>query len=298
MRSTDLTACSIAPSARAQCGLLGAATVQTVFERAAYLKTEQGALLVLADETLPDGAAVIRVVGTPLWSSIAPAGSMARLNPSMIQLVDARLDLRGATAWRPPRIPRPASGRAIHEALTYAAAFTSSQARGGLAALAGTVLNGAADSPNPTALLRYAEPLVRGLASALLERDLMAVHDAAGRLAGLGPGATPAGDDLLTGVVVGWRYAGAGGAAPLAILRGAVMRTSWVAAQFLGYAVNGEASAPLLAAAAGLVRGAGQSELDPLLKALLRLGHTSGADALAGLVVGLTVGLRLGRPES
>ncbi len=70
--------------------------------------------------------------------------------------------------------------------------------------------------------------------------------------------------------------------------------TSWASGQFLGYAVGGEASAPLLATAGALARGAGPSELDGQLKGLLQVGHTSGADALAGLIVGLTVGLRLG----
>ncbi len=294
MRRTDLTACSMAPSARTLCGLLGAATVHTVFDRAAYLKTERGALLVLADEMLPDGAGTIRVVGHQLWPSITPAGTLARLNPSLIQFVDVRLDLRGAAVWRTPRIPRPASHLAVRRALAHAAAAARTRGASGLAALAGTGLDGTADGLTATALVRHAEPLVRGLARALADRDLAAVRDAAGRLAGLGPGATPSGDDLLAGVMVGWRYAGAGGAVPLAIWRAAVTRTSWASAQFLEYAVNGEASAPLLAAASAMVRGGRPAALDSLLKALLATGETSGADTLAGLVVGLTAGLRLG----
>jgi len=291
MRATDLTARSIAASARLLCERPGAARVHAVFDRAVYLKTDQGRLLVLGQETIPDGGGVVRVAGTPAWPSVAASHAIARLTPGMITVGSCRIDLRAAALWRIPPLPHRAGPVAVERALVTAAEAARASHRSGLAPLAGLGLR---DLPPPVlanALLRGSAPHVEALFRAMRSSDCVAVHGPARRLAGLGPGATPSGDDVLIGAIIGLRYARAGTALRVAIVDAARPRTTWASAQLLGYAFGGEATVPLLEVASALLRGAEPRMLDPLLRRLFAVGETSGADALVGLLAGLAAGL-------
>jgi hypothetical protein len=290
-RASDLAARSISPSAKRHCGRLGAAVVQTVFERAVTLKTERGDLLVLVQEVLADGGGVIRVAGTPAWPALVEPGMLARITPSVITLPNFRLDLRAAAIWRPPDAPRRGGATEVQDALRSAATAARDQAKAGLAALAGVGLPGLPDPVLDTPVLRVAGPLVHRLLQAVVAGDPTAAGEVADELAGLGPGVTPSGDDLLVGTIIGLRYAEKGRAVQVAIATNATNRTTWSSEQLLSYALAGEATAPLLGVAVALLQGAKETVLQPRLAELFAVGETSGADALVGLLLGLQAGL-------
>ena len=105
-------------------------------------------------------------------------------------------------------------------------------------------------------------------------------------LLGLGPGLTPAGDDLLAGLLVG--LAGRPDLRdPLAaaVARHAPQRTTWLSAELLRLAADGYA-APAVVAVADALAGHGPDDaLRAALPALLSVGHTSGAALARGLLL-------------
>jgi hypothetical protein len=112
--------------------------------------------------------------------------------------------------------------------------------------------------------------------------DVVAVADAIG---GLGPGLTPAGDDVLAGLLL-WQRALLGPVAEARLLAAAASsRTNGIAAAFLHWAARGQSLAPahdlLLAAARGDRAGARRAA-----RVLAGVGHTSGADLCLGLAWG------------
>ncbi|WP_169949490.1 DUF2877 domain-containing protein [Microbispora sp. H11081] len=142
-------------------------------------------------------------------------------------------------------------------------------------------------------------------APALLERGCLAGSllesiTAAERLIGLGPGLTPSGDDMLAGLLVALRRLGAAADVPRAVwladwLAAAVTydarsRTTPVSATLLHCAARGEASPEVTAVLRGV---AGHQPLEPAVRRLLRLGHTSGADLAWGVQIGLSAVLAL-----
>jgi hypothetical protein len=105
-------------------------------------------------------------------------------------------------------------------------------------------------------------------------------------LLGLGPGLTPAGDDLLAGLLVGLA-ARPDLRDPLAaaIRRQASASTTWFSAELLRLAAAGLA-APAVVAVADALAGHGDDDALPrALPALLAVGHTSGPALARGLLL-------------
>jgi hypothetical protein len=110
-------------------------------------------------------------------------------------------------------------------------------------------------------------------------------------LIGLGPGATPSGDDLLVGFAAGL----ATREHPLArsfasgVAREAIGRTTSVAECYLVHAGRLEFSERVHAAALAVLTGP-EAELRAALTAALAWGASSGADLMVGLLVGIEAG--------
>lgn len=146
--------------------------------------------------------------------------------------------------------------------------------RGVLPDLAGVDAGVLADAP-ASALAAYPDHVDRAVAS-LAAGHLAGAVDV---LAGLGPGLTPAGDDALAGILLVWgqRHRAA------AIEAADRARTNDIARAFLAWAARGQSIEPvhrLLGAP-----GAGQARR--ALADLRRFGHSSGADLVFGLRLGL-----------
>lgn len=124
------------------------------------------------------------------------------------------------------------------------------------------------------------------LGLALLCGDDEELGDAVEGLLGLGPGLTPAGDDVLAGALV--VAAAVGRAARLASAVEAAApfrRTTAVSAGLLPHAAHGLAVPQLAAYLAAL--GAARGDVDTTERRLLEVGHTSGAALRLGAVVAL-----------
>jgi len=110
----------------------------------------------------------------------------------------------------------------------------------------------------------------------------------AARLAGLGPGLTPAGDDFLVGVML---WAWLANPDPAAFCRvvaeTAAPRTTTLSAAWLRAAAQGQCSAAWHQLLAVL---SNKEPLEPAVQNVLAHGATSGADTLAGFL-GLAAGL-------
>jgi len=125
-----------------------------------------------------------------------------------------------------------------------------------------------------------------------LERDHALRH--VDRLGGWGEGLTPAGDDFLIGLVAGLdalvrdrqqqrELHGAIAAA----LRRATPRTTPIAAHYLQLAADGHYTEPLVRLREALLCEDDDPQVDAALHAALRIGATSGADAVSGLLAAL-----------
>ena len=133
------------------------------------------------------------------------------------------------------------------------------------------------------ALSVHAQPALEAIDRWLAGNTLAAE---AAQLVGLGPGLTPSGDDYLGGVLVGLRWLGRGVHAE-SLWRWLAPRlpgrTSPISAAHLAAAASGEVHEALHEVLDNL--SAWQApDLHPSLARLDEVGHTSGWDALAGVV--------------
>jgi hypothetical protein len=128
--------------------------------------------------------------------------------------------------------------------------------------------------------------LVSGLSSALAHADLSSIRKFASRLAGLGMGLTPAGDDVLMGAMYAvWITHGpeVGRVLLQEIVNTAAPLTTSLSAAWLRAAGRGEAGVlwhELLNALLSDDQARGREAVE----SLLGVGETSGADALAGFL--------------
>ncbi|NRQ30553.1 DUF2877 domain-containing protein [Nonomuraea sp. NN258] len=147
-------------------------------------------------------------------------------------------------------------------------------------------------------------PAVELLAASCASGWLLGAVTAAERLVGLGPGLTPSGDDVLAGLLVTLRHLGSATATGRAVWLAdwlaatvtfdARTRTTPISATLLHCAARGEASPEVIAVLRGL---AGRQPLEPAVRRLHALGHTSGADLAQGVAIGLMAVLALGGPQ-
>jgi Protein of unknown function (DUF2877) len=143
------------------------------------------------------------------------------------------------------------------------------------------------------------------LAEVLHAHDDAGLGAAATALLGRGPGLTPAGDDVLAGVLatlrvlgpsrpaaVATRLAATADALADAVLGLAPQRTTALSAQLLEHADRGAVALPM----ADVLRAiAGRGGLVAAATRLARVGHTSGSDLLTGIA--LAVDVMLPEPE-
>ncbi len=139
-------------------------------------------------------------------------------------------------------------------------------------------------------------------------------------LIGLGPGLTPSGDDLLGGFMigltaildspacgpethqVGWSpREGLGdsvGELARTILRHAATETTQISCALLSHAVKGVGNDSVHRMLQALLQRDDAPEPSPTALKLTTLGHTSGWDCLAGILVGVHLGFRLRQTQT
>ncbi|MDX9829039.1 MAG: DUF2877 domain-containing protein [Anaerolineae bacterium] len=259
------------------------ARVLAVFERACLLSTPDGEVLSLVLPAAGDGPLNVVVEGEPgAFGGLAQA-MRAHLHDGQLSLGDVRVPLAGAATWE----PRPAWERLRAAGATAplrleqlrAVALAHAPREGLLVLLAPE--GGSGSSARPPAEVERARAAAADLAAGRAG-DVTHLEAGARRLAGLGGGLTPAGDDFLVGAMLrAWLDGPAPDAFCRAVTAVAAPRTTLLSAALLRAAARGECSAPWHRLLAALESGASPA---PAVEAILAHGHTSGADALAGFL--------------
>jgi len=257
--------------------------VLAVFERACLLSTPGGEVLSLVLPAVDDGPLNVVVEGEPgAFSGLAQA-MRARLRDGQLTVGHVRVPLAGAATWEPrPEWERlRAAGAAAPARLEQLREVALARASRDSLLLLLAPHGGSGGGARPRAEVETARAAAADLAAGRAG-DPARLEAAAWRLAGLGGGLTPAGDDFLVGAMLrAWLEGPAPGAFCQAIAGVAAPRTTLLSAALLRAAARGECSAPWHRLLAALESGAPPA---PAVDAILAHGHTSGADALAGFL--------------
>lgn len=249
-----------------------AARVLAVFDRACDLVTADGDVMALVTPQIGDGPLNVVVEAEPGGFAAVEPGMPARLGDGgHLRIGGLEVILEGATVWEPRpdwsalRAGRAAIVGSLPLLRTIALRHTPAVGRDGILAYA--------------AAREAAEALQAGWGG-----DFARLQNGAIKLAGLGGGLTPAGDDFLTGAML---WAWLAHPVPLAfchpLLAAAAPRTTTLSAAFLQAAAQGECNAAWHRLFAALEMGA-EDELAAAVREVLAYGATSGADALAGFL--------------
>jgi uncharacterized protein DUF2877 len=112
------------------------------------------------------------------------------------------------------------------------------------------------------------------------------------RLLGVGPGLTPAGDDVLAGLLVGlWSFGQRAELLRLAVLAGLAAGTTDLSAALLRCAARGESIPQVNQLLQAMSASAWQSRLDHAMYELVRVGHTSGTALATGVLAAATMAI-------
>jgi hypothetical protein len=182
------------------------------------------------------------------------------------------VDYGAVRSWTPRRV----TGSARLDGLADRVAWLQTRLDAGPAALEARVADAAA-----------------ALGPALGRADRTALHRGVDDLLGLGAGLTPAGDDVLAGVLAvhaqlpmppaSTTWARAGRLLGSYVVERSAGRTTSLSATLLRLAVRGHGSDPVVAVLAAL---GGLRPLPEAIEQLLAVGHTSGHDTARGLEIG------------
>ena len=157
-----------------------------------------------------------------------------------------------------------------------------------------------APTANLNAFSRAALPNVASLCQAVRSGDFVGAERAARGLVGLGPGLTPSADDMLSGIMVSLVLGSRNGVgyegiseftSRIAAVSGS--GTSALSREFLVQAAAGRANERLLRLVEAVYTGTPSEVRDATLD-VIRIGHTSGTDMTAGVVLGAGTAVTLG----
>ena len=285
----NLRAIAITPAARAWLARPARARVLNVFERACNLVDERGEVLavVTSERGLTPFAVMVPALDRAPFRGLTETSEIV-VAPSALRLGLVAIETTGARLWDPapdwPAIRPLFAGPEALEALAAGA-----DGRGPAGSLLELFDPAEPASALPAAVRDRARAGALALVAGWRAGSLEMAAAGARRLAGLGGGLTPAGDDFILGTLLG-AWAGLYGtaardAAAMAegIAEAAAPLTTTLSAAYLRSAARGECSAYWHDLFAALVRRE-PAGVQPALSALLAVGHTSGADALAGFL--------------
>jgi hypothetical protein len=257
------------------------AHVLAVFERACHLVTGDGDVIALVLPQIGDGPLNVVVDGA--------AGSFARIEPgasvtvdgTQLNVVKLRVGLEQATVWEPVPDWHTLRGQRAEMASRLPFLRTLCLRH----APADSFLMLLEDFSPSDAFAAF--PAAREAAETWYKgwpNDVEQIREGAVRLAGLGGGLTPAGDDFLTGAML-WTWVAH--STPVSFCRilveAAAPRTTALSAAFLRAAARGECSAPWHVLLTALGDG-DEAKITMAAREILACGATSGADSLAGFL--------------
>jgi hypothetical protein len=279
-----ISACSVSRPVRDALAVPADGRVAAVFDRSCIMQIGRDRLVALVAPELDNGPLNIVLERAPAeWLDLQP-GMPVRIERNGLQIDRLKVSLDCAAIWE----PRPdwerlrANGGALLGRLGLLATRMTDLAPGdSLLAL----VHRPSPADGSTAGILRARVLAAAEAMwAGWRGDEAQLSAGAAELAGLGGGLTPAGDDWLLGAMLcAWlahpdpsRYCEV-------VLEACSSRTTLLSAAFLRSAAAGECSAPWHRLLAALARRPDE-QLGCAVREVIAWGHTSGADALAGLV--------------
>lgn len=272
-----------------------------VFEHVVNLKNEGGELLSVSTEAVGLGPFALSIPlaegfgeQEPGFNAHVGADQMVKVDDEILHMGSLTVRWRSAAEWDPR--PSWADLRRSQTLWTDLAPqlselLAAGAPPGGLAPLLASAettgeLHGMARQI-VRAAREPAEFVMKGVQSGSLEL----VADGAAGLAGLGGGLTPSGDDYLIGVMHAlWATQSEADARGLsrAMAYAAVARTTELSAAWVAAASKGKAAQHWHVLFEALISGE-EEGLEAPVGSLLRVGHTSGADALTGFLAMLEV---------
>ncbi len=220
------------------------------------------------------------------WPSSAFAvGQRVTVAASMLHVDGAPLvSLAGAPIWTPEPAPAWTKAQLLAGLRVADRVWDAMPADEGLAAL-GRTKTPASSSPLLAAAIPGVHALER-IAGRAEHSPAPADRVALAELIGLGPGLTPSGDDVLIGALLALAALGHTDArdALWAACNGALDRTGDISRAHLEAASRGYGAAVLHDAIHAIISG-NTEKVEPALAAVSAVGHTSGRDGMAGVLV-------------
>lgn len=274
------------------------ARVHGVFRTSFNVLLESGFLVTFLDQPRR-GPANIVVPGLDALLGCLEPGQLARLSLSAVVLPEPALclDLSSAQLWRGTWLPAEKGIDAEGCRTRIDTASQIAEEHGDMLGHLGSTSN---QNPKKAALPETQSPMRRqvraqlqtamqGLCMAALAEDVDLALACAQQMIGLGPGLTPSGDDVLSGVLLTLHLAGrAAGSCTEWLQRVSVGisamapgRTSLVSSTQLHLAARGEADEVTGRAITAILWG--EPDLSASVEALLEVGSTSGSDILVGI---------------
>lgn len=254
-------------------------TIHSVYRQAINLRTPDDRWLALVVPELGNGPFHLVVPPSALAGLVA--GETVQLEGEILQFPNRQIDFRHARSWSAMLPTQPTLARFSVNEWLYVNVQT---------------IHSPLWAASATPLTTLAQQGWSSLQQGLQQGDADQLAAGAARLAGLGPGLTPAGDDFLLGWLAGiWSGAleGITGWTPQAtgkiVAQAAIPRTTRLSSIWLSYAAAGEFSEPWH----NLIQALRQPEEAPRQQAwqrILHSGATSGHDALAGFCRAWAIG--------
>ena len=314
---TVLYGALIAPKARQWLQDPRGGRVHSLYQNAINLIDKRGELFSLVMPPLGPGPFALLLRPVPInlqsadgFASLIEVGAPIRVGPAVLELGAIQVRLTDLEIWN----PRP-NWDGLRASLRVATVEQLAQVLrryappGSLAPLAerpaGALWSESASGGDlSSALLHRIASLAQELLSALIRSEPAQIEAAASKLAGLGSGVTPAGDDFMLGAIHAlWASADGNRVADLvgSVLEGVGSRTNAVSLAWLRAAARGEAANEWHGLFEAVLMG---EPIEAVARLLIRRGHTSGADAVAGFVAAFRAltalapaGQRIGLPS-
>ena len=288
-------------------------TVFAVFRQSCYLESGGGQVFCLADQELGEGPLTI-AVKIPSKTTFRSLGinEGCHLDTDGADLVvghELVLTTSETVTWEPEPVVSTAPPdeilRRLDVLINLVDPLIPSDGLAEIIPLTAGIANaGSSGVVNMNAVAAMAMPRLSRLCGGLTRSASEAIDQGVTGLVGLGPGLTPSGDDLLGGMLVVLRAmqntASLYSVDALAdcVTRHAATETTRISAAMLEQSARGYGSAAQHRLLQCLLEVDDRPDKVNAALDLIRTGHTSGWDALAGILLGIYCGLRISRCQA
>lgn len=275
------------------------AHVHSVFRTSLNFQPEGGSTLLTlvasGEADLPQGIRVDTPEGFSFEKLRAGSKVVCRDNFLDFENSSFTIELRGAKLWKCdlPAIQADMTNPAAASTWkTVWQMLNERQKRLGANVVAEALFG--SDETAQSVVSRQAGKGLRALVNATQRYDLD-INSIISMLMGLGAGLTPSGDDLLVGYLTGlWctlrkkagrrRFVTKLGRAVIDLSHG----TNDISRTYLFHAAQGQVASHLVTLAQAISQGEASKRLLDIAEAAMQVGHTSGMDAVTGLLPGMT----------